>query len=208
MEEKIILKNGKQVIFAIMGLLFLWANNDISLSDTLNNAAVLTDFSFGYSKIIGNYNKDDLDDYFKNIGPDANNVEYNDEILHKINKSNKCIKTILLDQSILSGIGNIYADEILFKARINPFMKGKDISKNDLENIIKYSKEILDDSIKHKGTTIKSYTFSLNHAGSYQDYLLVHKNDGKHCKVCNEIILKTKIDGRSTYYCKKCQGVK
>ena len=153
-------------------------------------------------------NKNDLDDYFKNIGPDANNVEYNDEILHKINKSNKCIKTILLDQSILSGIGNIYADEILFKARINPFMKGKDISKNDLENILKYSKEILDDSIKHKGTTIKSYTFSLNHAGSYQDYLLVHKNDGKHCKVCNEIILKTKIDGRSTYYCKKCQGVK
>ena len=153
-------------------------------------------------------NKNDLDDYFKNIGPDANNVEYNDEILHKINKSNKCIKTILLDQSILSGIGNIYADEILFKARINPFMKGKDISKNDLENIIKYSKEILDDSIKHKGTTIKSYTFSLNHAGSYQDYLLVHKNDGKHCKVCNEIILKAKIDGRSTYYCKKCQGVK
>ena len=67
MEEKIILKNGKQVIFAIMGLLFLWANNDISLSDTLNNAAVLTDFSFGYSKIIGNYKKDDLDEHIKQL---------------------------------------------------------------------------------------------------------------------------------------------
>lgn len=196
MEGKFNIKPINEEISKHEHVIFYFENFTLRYNDTRK---------FGRMKLI---NKDDLDDYFKNIGPDANNVEYNDEILYKINKSNKCIKTILLDQSILSGIGNIYADEILFKARINPFMKGKDISKNDLENIIKYSKEILDDSIKHKGTTIKSYTFSLNHAGSYQDYLLVHKNDGKHCKVCNEIILKTKIDGRSTYYCKKCQGVK
>lgn len=66
-EEKIILKNGKQVIFAIIGLIYLWANNDISLNDTLNNAAVLLDFSFAFSKIIGNYQKDDLDDHIREL---------------------------------------------------------------------------------------------------------------------------------------------
>lgn len=196
MEGKFNIKPINEEVSKHEHVIFYFENFTLRYNDTRK---------FGRMKII---DKDKLNDYFKNVGPDANNVEYSDEILHKINKSNKCIKTILLDQSILSGIGNIYADEILFKARINPFMKGKDISKNDLENIIKYSKEILDDSIKHKGTTIKSYTFSLNHAGSYQDYLLVHKNEGKPCKICNEKILKAKIDGRSTYYCKNCQGVK
>lgn len=159
---------------------------------------------FGRMKLI---NKDEINGYFENIGPDANKVQYTEQLLNKINKSNKCIKTILLDQSIMSGIGNIYADEILFKSKISPFLKGKEITKNNLESIIYYSKDILNDSIKHNGTTIKSYTFSLNHSGNYQNYLLVHKNDGKPCKICNEIILKSKIDGRSTYYCKKCQNV-
>lgn len=66
-EEKTILKNGKQVIFSIIGLLYLWANNDISLSDTLSDAGVLLDFPFTYSKIIGNYKKDDLDDHIRQL---------------------------------------------------------------------------------------------------------------------------------------------
>ena len=127
------------------------------------------------------------------------------------------LKTSIMKASIMPRVATIVVTEdnehrkiCMINTHLDyqvPSIQAKQLEK--LKSIIlKYSKEILDDSIKHKGTTIKSYTFSLNHAGSYQDYLLVHKNDGKHCKVCNEIILKTKIDGRSTYYCKKCQGVK
>lgn len=162
---------------------------------------------FGRMKIIS---KDSLNDYFKNVGPDANNIQNDDlkEILHKTNKSQKCIKTILLDQSIISGIGNIYADEILFKAKISPFKKGKDISFDELNQIVLYSKEILNEAIKYKGTTIKSFTSSLYHKGEYQNYLSVHKKENEKCKVCSNIIKRSKIDGRSTYYCPCCQGVK
>ncbi len=115
------------------------------------------------------------------------------------------IKTVLLDQSILSGLGNIYADEVLFKSHISPFKKANLITDQECLNIINNSRIILSDAIKYGGTTIRSYTSSLGVTGSYQDYLLVHTK--KICKVCNSPITISKIGGRSTYYCKTCQGV-
>lgn len=191
MEGKFNIKNINDKIEKHEHVIFTFPSFTLRYNDTRK---------FGRMKLI---NKDELDTYFKNVGPDANSDVEENYVLNKLNKSNKMIKTLLLSQDIISGIGNIYADEILYKAKISPFKKGKDITINDVKLILSSSKEILNNSIKHNGTTIKSYTFSLNHIGSYQNYLLVHKKDI--CKNCNNKIIKTKIDGRSTYYCKECQ---
>ena len=115
------------------------------------------------------------------------------------------IKTVLLDQSIITGIGNIYADEILFASKINPLKQAKDLNKKELENIIKYTKEILNQAIEMGGTTIKSYESARGVHGRFQQNLKVHNHAGDKCPICNSEILKVKVNGRSTYYCKKCQ---
>lgn len=119
--------------------------------------------------------------------------------------SNNHIKTLLLNQSILCGIGNIYADEILFLSKINPHKKGRELTNQDLENIIKYTKEILSEAIKLGGTTIRSYTSSLGVTGHFQDKLNVHTKEGSSCPVCGNLIIKVKVNGRGTYYCPTCQ---
>ena len=118
--------------------------------------------------------------------------------------NNKAIKTLLLDQSIIAGIGNIYADEILFLSRVNPNTKGKDLTDINLENIIKNTRIVLEQGIKNKGTTIHSFS-SLGVIGDNQSHLLVHMRVGKKCVNCNEIIKKIKVNGRGTYYCPNCQ---
>ena len=123
----------------------------------------------------------------------------------KFKNKNLSIKTVLLDQSILTGLGNIYVDEVLFKSKISPFKKAKDINESEIKLIIESSIEILNKAIKYKGTTIRSYTSSLGVTGSFQDYLMVHTK--KICSVCNNPIKISKIGGRSTYYCSVCQGV-
>ena len=126
-------------------------------------------------------------------------------LLDRFNKSNLTIKELLLDQSIIAGLGNIYANEVLFLSKINPFKIGKDINEEECNNIISSSVKILNDAIKDGGTTIKSYTSSLGVTGNYQDKLYVHKRDNLKCLVCGNLIIKDRIGGRSTYYCKTCQ---
>ena len=128
-----------------------------------------------------------------------------DYLKNHFKKKRLPIKTVLLDQSILSGLGNIYVDEVLFKSHISPFKKANLISDVECQLIIDNSKSILTEAIKLGGTTIRSYTSSLGVTGSYQDKLLVHTK--KVCSICNSKISISKIGGRSTYYCKNCQGV-
>ena len=130
----------------------------------------------------------------------------NSEYLKEKYKNKKLpIKSILLDQSIIVGIGNIYADEILFKSKINPLKKGCEITNDECNNIIKYTREILASAIKLGGTTIKSYESSRGVHGRFQNNLLVHNHEGDRCPNCNSIVLKIKVNGRGTYYCKECQ---
>ena len=151
--------------------------------------------------------KKDLDNYyiFSKLGLDPWDNNLNINYLKNKFKSNLPIKTLLLNQSIITGIGNIYADEILFYSGINPFKKGKDLTDEDLENIINNTKLILTDAIKNGGTTIKSYVFDENKPGSFQNKLAVHGRKNKNCFKCNEKILKVKIGTRGTYFCPKCQ---
>lgn len=128
------------------------------------------------------------------------------EYIHsKINKSNLPIKTLLLDQTIISGLGNIYANEVLFASKINPHKKGKSITLDECSNIVTSSNKIIKEAIELGGTTIKSYTSSLGVTGRFQQKLMVHKREGEPCKVCSSPIIKEFINGRSSYYCDKCQ---
>lgn len=139
------------------------------------------------------------------MGPDLilnDNIDLNDLYL-KIHKSNKTIKELLLDQTIVSGLGNIYVDEVLFASKISPKRKGNKISKKNISDIIIESKRILSLAIKYKGTTIRSYTSSLGVIGGYQDFLQVHTK--MLCPNCKMTLNRVKINGRMTYYCKKCQ---
>lgn len=115
------------------------------------------------------------------------------------------IKTVLLDQSIIVGIGNIYADEILFLSKLNPLIKCCDLKDNDLDNIIKYTKEVLEKAIKLGGTTIRTYTSVDGVHGRFQNELLIHGKDKDVCPNCGQPIEKIRVGGRGTYYCINCQ---
>ncbi len=118
------------------------------------------------------------------------------------------IKSSLLDQSIITGIGNIYADEILFLSQISPLLPANRLTKKNRNDIIFYAREVLNEAIEAGGTTIRSYTSEEGVHGLFQQQLKVHGKKGEPCPNCGEIILKVQIGGRGTYYCPKCQKKK
>ncbi len=128
-------------------------------------------------------------------------------LIDKFKKKRLPIKTVLLDQTIISGLGNIYANEVLFAAGIDPLKKACDVSLEEASRIVTESNRIIKAAIKMGGTTIKSYTSSLGVTGRFQQYLCVHKREGMPCLKCGTTILNMKVNGRSTYFCPKCQGV-
>lgn len=138
-----------------------------------------------------------LEPWDKDLTPEYLRIKYSNKRIP--------IKTILLDQSIIVGIGNIYADEILFLSNINPLLPSKDLTDNDLNNIIINTREVLEKAIKKGGTTIRSYTSVDGVHGLFQQELFVHNQLNKPCKNCRTLIIKIKVGGRGTYYCPKCQ---
>lgn len=126
-------------------------------------------------------------------------------LLNKYKNKRLPIKTVLLDQSIIVGIGNIYADEILFLTKINPLKKCNLLNKEECERIIKYTKEVLENAIKMGGSTIRTYSSVDGVHGLFQNELLVHGKDKDACPECNNKIEKIRVGGRGTYYCPKCQ---
>ncbi len=139
----------------------------------------------------------------KGLAKDPKDISF-DIFYEKILNSRRPIKNILLDQSVIGGIGNIYANEILFKSKINPNKKGILITKDEAKLILKESINTLDLAIKMGGTTIKSYK-SLGESGTFQRELLVQGREGLPCIECSTIIEKNFISGRGTYFCPKCQ---
>ena len=118
------------------------------------------------------------------------------------------IKSVILDQNIIVGIGNIYADEILFMGRINPLKVASKLDDKELDDIIKYTRSVLNHAIELGGTTIRSYTSVDGVHGRFQNELAIHGKDKGVCPICGEVIEKIKVGGRGTYYCPKCQKEK
>ena len=143
------------------------------------------------------------------LGYEPFDEKLNGKILKKLTKKDKMvIKTKLLDQSLIAGIGNIYANEICFKCNLDPLRKSCYISEVKWDEIIKATKEVLSKAIEQGGTTIRSYTSSLGVTGLFQQSLMVHSREKENCYVCDSEILKIKVNGRGTYYCPNCQKPK
>lgn len=119
-------------------------------------------------------------------------------------KSRK-IKEALMNNSLILGIGNIYASEILFDAHILPSRKTDSLSENEIKNLRKSVKKILTKAIKLRGTSISDYRDARDKSGSFQDHLYVYKRNGQKCKKCGTIILRSVIAQRSAFYCPNCQ---
>lgn len=124
------------------------------------------------------------------------------EIYTKIHKSSLPVKALLLNQSILTGVGNIYANEICFRMKMHPETPGKRVSKKRTEELIAVSKEVLDQAIDQGGTTIHSFDAN-GITGLFQVQLNVHMQET--CPMCQGVVTKKMVGGRGTYYCKNCQ---
>ena len=161
---------------------------------------------FGFLKFL--FSKNELKRFFINLGPEPLEPIFNFNYLKKIllNKERN-IKNILLDQKLISGVGNIYANEILFCCKINPFKKGKNINEKEIKKIIKYSRIILKKAIKKGGSTIRNFKNTKGDVGLFQNEFKVYDKTGKKCltKNCGGKILRFFISNRSTYLCKYCQ---
>ncbi len=129
-------------------------------------------------------------------------------LLDKLRGKHIPIKTSLLDQSIVAGIGNIYANEILFLSKINPLTKAGALNIKDIDNIILNSKKVLEEAISLGGSTIHSYSSVDGVDGKFQNCLKVHGRENEKCPVCSGKICKIVVGGRGTYYCPNCQKEK
>lgn len=123
-------------------------------------------------------------------------------------KRKTSIKSVLLNQALIAGIGNIYADEICFAAGIRPDRSVAKLSEAEIKKVFIASEEILKKAIAHKGTTFRDYVNAHGGKGNFFDYLQVYKRVGEKCLRCKKgIITAGKIGGRSSHYCPVCQKV-
>lgn len=160
---------------------------------------------FGWCKVLKNdaiaeiFNKEfGLEPFSKDF-----QIEY---LLQKVKKiPNRTIKQFLMDQKIIAGIGNIYADEILFESGIMPTRKVKDLKLSEWQKIHKNILEVLKLGIKYGGTTDSDYVRSDGSKGGMQNYLKVYHRTGKKCFNCSGVVKRMTIGGRGTHYCPVCQ---
>ena len=160
---------------------------------------------FGFFTIL---KKENLLNFFKNIGPEPLDNQFNINYIENYFKNKKKnIKSFLLDQKFVSGIGNIYANEILFICKINPLKKVKNLTKIDIKKIRYFSKLILNKAIKKGGSSIRDFKNAEGKNGSYQNHFKVYQRENLKClnKDCSGKIKKKFISKRSTFFCKNCQ---
>ena len=126
-------------------------------------------------------------------------------VKEKIQNKKKPIKSLLLDQTVVCGLGNIYVDEVLYRARLHPLTSSSELTDKDIENVVKYTVEVLARAIELGGTTIRTFRSSHGVSGTFQNELLVHQRKGENCYECHTPIEKIKVGGRGTYFCPTCQ---
>ena len=140
------------------------------------------------------------------LGPEPFSKDFDANYLKKvISKRTKSIKAILLDQTIVAGIGNIYADESLYSAGISPFREARTIKKNELIKLKESIVTVLKKSIGSGGTTFSDFRDLEGENGNFGLQTNVYRRTGKECRKCGNLIERQKITGRSTHWCPKCQ---
>lgn len=132
--------------------------------------------------------------------------EFDPGYLSRILKNRKtAVKNLLLDQNLIAGIGNIYADEALFAAGIRPDRPAGSLNEDELEALCGAIKEVLAKSIDQRGTTFRDYRDGYGKSGNFQSFLKVYGREGEECARCKAGLIRKKIGGRSSYFCPECQ---
>ncbi len=161
---------------------------------------------FGYFQFFSDFNS--LKKKFKSYGPEPFNKKFNSKyLISYFKKKGKNIKNFLLDQNFVSGIGNIYASEILYLSKINPLLPAKYLKKNQCKNIVINSRKILQNAIRKGGSTIRDFKNTKGNQGNFQKEFKVYGRDKQKCKRirCSGTINKITQSNRSTFLCEICQ---
>ena len=140
----------------------------------------------------------------KNLGKDALKISLEEFTKKSKNQKGK-IKQVLMEQSFIAGIGNIYADEILFRAKVNPQTPTNELKKNKIKAIHKAMQAILKIAIKEGGTSFSDFRNPNGEKGNFGNFTKVYRKTGQACPRCQTKIERIKIGGRSTHFCPKCQ---
>lgn len=148
-------------------------------------------------------------DFFKTVGPEPLDASFTaDTLWDRLQRRKKTnIKAALLDQSVLAGVGNIYADESLWGAHIHPRTSVQSIPKRAAEGLHQVIVDVLKLSIEKGGSTSKTYVDAEGRRGSYLSFANVFRREGQPCPRCGTIIIKIKVAGRGTHVCPQCQQV-
>lgn len=141
------------------------------------------------------------------FGPEPTGANFDCEAFYQlIQSSHRPIKTLLLDQSKIAGLGNIYVDESLFRAKVSPLRPACDVSRRQSDLLCKATGEVMRESIAVGGTTFQNFTDTGGQHGNFRDYLQVFGKQGDKCSRCGDVIKKTKLGGRGTHFCPGCQN--
>jgi formamidopyrimidine-DNA glycosylase len=159
---------------------------------------------FGWLKL---KDEAELASEFKNYGPDINDPSLKvDYLLEKASRRSIPIKQFIMGNQVISGVGNIYASEALFRARISPLRTVKSLNREEMQRLLTKMQEIIAEAIELGGTTFDGHYVGVDgFAGGFQDKLQVYGQEGCDCPVCGGEILRIKQGGRSTFYCPNCQ---
>jgi formamidopyrimidine-DNA glycosylase len=139
------------------------------------------------------------------LGPDPLSEDFTVEYLASALSRKAGVKGLLLDQSVVAGLGNIYVDEVLFSASVNPTRKASTLAAEEIRNIHAATRDILVRAIEQRGTTFDSYHDAFGETGKFQHQLKVFTRAGGPCPRCGKQIVKSRVAGRGTYSCPACQ---
>lgn len=153
------------------------------------------------------YHVENLNNILANVGIDALSEEFTPQSFYiLLNKHNRKIKAFLLDQRLISGLGNIYSDECLFLSGINPQTFSQNLSDSKAKTLHNNIIKTLKQAIKNMGTTISDYKTTGAGFGGFQNHLKVYGREGLSCLNCNSKIIKIRLNGRGTHFCPTCQN--
>ena len=149
-----------------------------------------------------------LDAYFvsKKLGPEPTEQDFDLEIFRgALKRSKKPIKSHLLDHTVVAGLGNIYVDEVLWRAKVHPSRTSNSLSAQEARKVHDQTIEVLGQAVEKGGSTIRTYTNAFGEDGTMQEFHQVYDKTGEACSRCGAIIEKIQLGGRGTHFCPKCQ---
>lgn len=159
---------------------------------------------FGYAKLIEN--QEELKVIKSKYGPEPLTADFTFDALKKVlNKSNRAVKTVIMDQAKIAGVGNIYADEALWLAKIHPETLSSKLPDQKIEELYQGIIRAIESGIADRGTSIDDYLDIYGKPGLHASNLNVFRADGEPCQRCGTIVKKIRVGGRGTHFCPKCQ---